>query len=383
MLKISEFSSKKIVFGNGALQQIGGILSGLSAHRVLVVTDKFMVESNFVDRLGDLLKEAGVSYDLFTDFEPSPTMTSAESCYETAKGGEFQAVIGFGGGSSMDMAKAGAVLTRNPPPVKQYIGINLVPKAGLPIIAIPTTSGTGSEVTNVSVLKDTQAHTKGGIVSPYIIPDFAIVDPMLTLSLPPRLTASTGMDALSHAVEGYTSLKATFFSDMLHKEAIKLVAKSLRTAVNQGQNLEARYNMSIAATLAGMGLGISSAGAAHALSYPVEGNYSAAHGDSCASLLCAVARYNAVADMEKFRDIAVLMGENIDGLSLRDAAFKGADAIETLSRDVGIPTLNQIGVTEKDLDGLTESAFAIKRLIDINPRVITPKDVRAIYKQAL
>ena len=307
MTRIYEFSANKLVFGNGAVEKLGQILSGLAVKKVLIVTDKFMAENRFVDRITGHLANAGISFDLFTGVEPNPTEGNAEECHKTLAGGGFGAVIGFGGGSSMDVAKAGAILVTNPPPVKQYLGLGNVPRPGIPIIAIPTTAGTGSETTNISILKDVQAHTKGGIVSPHIIPDFAIVDPTLTLTLPPGLTASTGMDALCHAVEGYTSLKATFFTDIFHREAIRLVARSLRTAVNQGDDLAARSDMSLAAALAGMGLVVSSATAAHAMSYSIEANFMVAHGDSCAAILPAVARFNAVAAMEKFRDIAVLM----------------------------------------------------------------------------
>ncbi len=383
MKKIFEFSANRMVLGFGAVERIGRILHDLGVKKILLVTDRFMAQNQLVDRVTVHLERSGIEYDVFTGVEPNPTEENAEDCHKALIAGKFDAVVGYGGGSSMDVAKAGAILVTNPPPVKQYLGLGKVPKRGIPIVAIPTTSGTGSEVTNISILRDVQANTKGGIVSPFIIPDVAIVDPMLTLSLPPRLTASTGMDALCHAVEGYTSLKATPVTDIFHREAIRRVAQSLRTAVNRGDDVNARYNMSLAAALAGTGLVTSSATAGHAMSYAIEANFTVPHGDVCAALLPSLARFNARAEMDKFKEIAVLMGEKIDGLSLRDSALKAADAIQALARDVKMPTLGQIGVTEKDLDRLAEEAISVKRLMDNNPRVVAREDVRSMFKDAL
>ena len=379
MIGISEFSVNKIVLGVGAVEKLGSVLKELGIGKVLIVTDAFMAERKLVDPVIRQVEKGGVAFDVFTGVEPNPTERNAEDCGRALIAGKFHGVIGFGGGSSMDVAKAGAILVNNPPPVKRYLGLGNVPKAGIPVIAIPTTSGTGSETTNIAILKDDQAGTKGGIVSPHVIPRVAIVDPALTLSLPPRLTASTGMDALCHAVEGFTSLKATPFTDIFHREAIRRIARALRTAVNRGSDIDARCDMSLAATLTGTGLVVSSATAVHAMAYALEGNFQVAHGDACAALLPAVARFNAVAAMEKFRDIAVLMGENVDGLPLRGAALKAADAIRTLAQEVKIPTLGQIGVREEDLGRLSTEAFSVRRLMENNPRILTLDDVKSIY----
>ena len=235
MIGISEFSVNKIVLGVGAVERLGSVLQGLGIRKVLIVTDRFMADMKRVDPILRQLESGGVDFDVFTGVEPNPTEKNAEDCGRALIAGKFQGVIGFGGGSSMDVAKAGAILVTNPPPIKRYLGLGNVPEPGIPVIAIPTTSGTGSETTNIAILKDDQAGTKGGIVSPHVIPSVAIVDPALTLSLPPRLTASTGMDALCHAVEGYTSLKATPFTDMVHREAIRRVARSLTNRREPGR----------------------------------------------------------------------------------------------------------------------------------------------------
>ena len=383
MIGISEFSVNKIVLGVGAVERLVSVLQGMGIRKVLVVTDRYMAEKKLVDPILRRLETGGVDFDVFTGVEPNPTEKNAEDCGRTLIAGKFQGVIGFGGGSAMDVAKAGAILVTNPPPVKRYLGLGNVPNAGIPVIAIPTTSGTGSETTNIAILKDVQAGTKGGIVSPHAIPRVAIVDPALALSLPPRLTASTGMDALCHAVEGFTSLRATPFTDIFHREAIRRVARSLRTAVDRGNDIDARSDMALAATLTGTGLVTSSATAVHAMAYAVEGNFQVAHGDACAALLPALAKFNAVAEMEKFREIAMLLGENVEGLSTRDAALRAAEAIGKLARDVGMPTLRRIGVTEKDLVKLAAEAFAVKRLMDNNPRVITLGDVQGMFEDSL
>lgn len=383
MIGISEFSVNKIVLGVGAVEKLGSVLKELGIGKVLIVTDGFLAEKKLVDPVIRQVEKGGVAFDVFTGVEPNPTEKNAEDCGKALIAGKFHGAIGFGGGSSMDVAKAGAILVTNPPPVKRYLGLGNVPEPGIPVIAIPTTSGTGSETTNIAILKDDQAGTKGGIVSQHIIPHAAIVDPALTLTLPPRLTASTGMDALCHAVEGYTSLKATPFTDIFHREAIRRVARSLRTAVNRGDDIDARCDMSLAATLTGTGLVVSSATAVHAMAYALEGNFQVAHGDACAALLPAVARFNAGTAVEKFREIAMLLGENVGGLSPGDAALRAAEAIGTLARDVKMPTLRQIGVTEKDLGKLAEVAFTVKRLMDNNPRGITLDDVRDMFEDAL
>lgn len=383
MIGISEFSANNVVFGVGAVEKLGSVLKGLGIRKVLIVTDRFMAERKLVDPVLRQLETGGVAFDLFTSVEPNPTEKNAEDCGRALIAGKFDGVIGFGGGSSMDVAKAGAILVTNPPPVKRYLGLGNVPVPGIPVIAIPTTSGTGSETTNIAILKDDQARTKGGIVSPHVIPRVAIVDPALTLSLPPRLTASTGMDALCHAVEGYTSLKATPFTDIFHREAIRRVARALRTAVSRGDDIDARLDMSLAATLTGTGLVVSSATAVHAMAYAIEGNFQVAHGDACAALLPAVAKFNAGTEVEKFREIAMLLGENVEGLSRGDAALRAAEAIGTLARDVKMPTLRQIGATERDLGKLAAEAFAVKRLMDNNPRVLSLADVQGIFENSL
>jgi alcohol dehydrogenase class IV len=376
------FTTKSIVFGPGSINQIDDVLKEIGVSKVLVVTDKYFIESGFIKNVTNPIEKAGIGYEVFGDVEPSPTMSNAENCFKVLKENGCQAVIGVGGGSPIDVSKAAALLVNNPPPVKQYVGVEKVPNPAIPIIAVPTTAGTGSEVSNASILKDEVTHVKGGIMSHQIVPTVSIVDPNLTLTLPPRLTASTGLDALTHAIEGYVAVKASPHTEIYHKEAIKLISENLRTAVARGSDLEARYNMSLAAMYAGIGMATASCGAVHALAYPMEGKYKVAHGDANAALLPAVMRFNVLADMKKFRDIAILMGENVEGLSMRDAALKAAEAVANLCADVSVPKLSQIGVKEGDLDSFAEIGVGISRLIDNNPRKVTLEDAKKIYRES-
>ncbi|MDF2647820.1 MAG: EutG [Paenibacillus sp.] len=384
MHKVYEFfTTDKIVFGIGAIGKIGDYLNEFGAKNVLVVTDKFLSENNFLQVLTDQLEKSNVEYEVFTDVLPSPTQTNAENCGETLKRGGFDAVIAFGGGSSIDVAKGGALLVSNPPPIDKYVGVNKVPNPTIPIITIPTTAGSGSEVSITTILKNNETNVKAGIVSNYILPNLALVDPTLTLSLPQRLTAATGIDALVHAIEGYSALKCTPFIDIYYEKAIGLIASNLRAAVGNGQNLATRYNMSLAATMTGIGMAIASGGAAHAMSYAVEGKYNIYHGESVSTLLPSVMKYNALAEMEKYKKIAVLMGEKVEGLSLRDAALKSVDAVSALLKDINIPSLREIGMTEDDVDHFAEIAFATKRLMDNNAWSASLEDIKKMYLDAL
>jgi alcohol dehydrogenase class IV len=382
MKTFSFFTAKTIYFGLGVINQTGIVLKELSINNVLVVTDKFLVESGLVNQVTTILQAAGVEYHVFSDVEPSPTISNAENCYKLLKECGAKAVLGVGGGSPADVAKVAAVLGNNPLPVKQYIGVEKVPNPAIPIIIIPTTAGTGSEVSNAAILKDNETHIKGGVMSHHIAPIAAIVDPTLTLTLPPRLTTSTGMDALTHAIEGYVAVKASPMTEMYHKEAIRLIAENLRTAVALGKDIEARYNMSLGATLAGIGMATAGCGAVHAMAYPMEGKYKIYHGDANAALLPAFMRFSVLANMKKFSEIAVLMGENIKGLSLRDAALKSTEAVSALCADIGVPRLRDIGVIETDLDTFAEISIGISRLMDNSPRKVTLADAKKIYRES-
>ena len=376
------FSTKSVVFGYGALEKLGAKINELGCKKALLVTDKFLSSCGAADKVVKSITETGYDVVIFDEVEPSPLQSNAEDAYKVMKNEGCDLVIGLGGGSPMDVAKAAALLATNPGSIGQYIGVELVPNASVPIIAIPTTSGTGSESSNASILKNETTHIKGGIMSHNIVPSCAIVDPELTMTLPAHLTASTGLDALTHAIEGYVAKKASPITEMYHKEAIKLIAKSLRVAVSDGEDRKARYDMSLAAMLAGIGMATASVGAVHALAYPMEGKYRVPHGAANAALLSSVMRFNIAGNIEKFAEIAEFFGEDVSGLSQREAAFKAADAVTSLCEDINVPSLSQIGVEEQDLNDFATNALKISRLMDNNPRKLTLEDAKRIYRES-
>ena len=248
---------------------------------------------------------------------------------------------------------------------------------------IPTTSGTGSEVSNACILKDDKTSVKYGICSRYLMADIALCDPELTVTCPPGLTASVGMDAYTHCIEGYISNNASVMTRMFHREAITLIARNLRNAVANGNDIEARYNMMLGSMYAGWAMAVASLGACHAMAYPVEGKYHASHGDANAALLASVMRYNALGNLSLFRDMAYFMGEKIDGLSDRDAAYKAVESVDLMVKDIGIKSLRQLGMTEEDLDEFAKLSVANTRLMGFNPRKVSVEACKEIYRNVL
>jgi len=384
MLKNFSFLSvQEIHFGFGAIEMIGESCKKLGLKDVLVVSDKFMVSSGMVDRLGTLLKADGINYQVFSDFDASPSIAQVEHAAEVMKQMNCQGVIGFGGGSSLDTAKAISILVNNPLPISQYFGINQIPNKGCPMIMIPTTAGTGSEVSDACIIRDDQTQIKSGLRSKYLISDISIVDPDLTVSMPPSLTAATGMDALTHCIEGYVSNGASIMTRLYHREAIRLIFKYLRNAVANGNDREARYYVMLGAMYAGWAMSVASLGACHAMAYPIEGKYHVSHGDANASLLPAVMKYNALGNMELFKEMAIAMGENVEGLNLREAAFKAVTAVQLLKKDIGIRTIKEFGVVEEDLQDFAEVVIKNTRLLQYNPRQVTVEKIKDIYLDAM
>lgn len=262
-------------------------------------------------------------------------------------------------------------------------GTDKVPGRGLPWIAIPTTAGTGSEVTPIAIVTDRANHLKVGVVSPFLLADAAMVDPCLTLIAPPHITAATGMDALTHAIESFTSPKATPQTDLFALRAIGLIARSLRQAVWCGADLQARTDMAYGSLFAGVALANAGVGAVHALAYPLGGQFGITHGVANSLLLPYVMEFNLVGDVDKYAAIAEALGEPVVGLSTRAAAARAVEAVRTLSVDVAIPQrLRDVGTSEGVLDGLAEAAVQATRLLDNNPRKVSLKDARALYQSA-
>ncbi|OXS78690.1 iron-containing alcohol dehydrogenase [Domibacillus enclensis] len=372
-----------LITGTGSIAEIGEQAKKLNATKVVIVTDKVIRETGLLAKIIDPLTASGLQADIIDEVMPEPPFENLEQLAAQIEGKSYDLLIGVGGGSALDVAKVLAVMLTNHEDVREFVGIERVKNAGIPTILVPTTAGTGSEVTYNAIFTDTRDKVKKGIVSPYLLPSVAIVDAELTLTVPPAVTAATGMDALVHAIESYTAIRANELTDGIALQAIKLISRSIRTAVYNGKELKAREDMAMGSLLAGISLGNAGVGAVHALAYPLGGKFKVPHGVANSLLLPFVMKYNAVADLTKFADVAEALGENIEGLSLREAADRAVRALAQLSEDVGIPSsLREVGVTASDLPALAEEASKIDRLLNNNPRWLTVKEIQKIYEEA-
>jgi alcohol dehydrogenase class IV len=392
-------SAGQLIFGRHATQELGEIAARLGARRILVVTDPVLVKAGLVESIHVPLSESGVVVEVFSGGEPEPSTRAAEAAI--ALGREFRpdAVLGLGGGSNMDLAKITAVVLTHGGRPLDYAGDDKIPGPVLPLLCLPTTAGTGSEVSAASVLTDTEQHIKVGILSNHLRPRVAMVDPLLTVSCPPKVTADSGIDALTHAIEAYTAVdNALFplpqgersvyqgrhpFGDMFAEKAIALIGKYLRRAVGHGNDLDAREGMALAATLAGLSFSNVGVAAVHALEYPVGGATHCSHGAGNGLLLPFVMRYNLPVRRQQFAVIARLLGADVEGKSEADAAEAAIAAVEQLRADIGIPLrLRDLGVTEAQLRPFAEKAFGIRRILRVNPRTVTVDDLEGVLRAA-
>jgi len=345
--------------------------------------DKQLAATGLKGQVEDLLKDGGLKGEIFARVDPEPKISLADEGAKLARKAKCDLVVGIGGGSAMDVAKAVAVLAANNGKAVDYLGLNRVPGPGLPKIMLPTTAGTGSEVTFTSVFVRPDLKKKEGMNSPYLYPELALLDPFLTVSLPPGPTASTGIDALCHAIESYTSINASPLSEMISLEAIALISEHLRTAVHDGTNISAREKMLLGSLYAGLGLANAGVTAVHSLSYPLGGKYGIPHGLANTVLLPHVMNYNLPGALEKFADIAAAMGETVDNMPLREAAGLAVEAISALIADCGVQTsLEELGIEEGAFEELAKIALTVARPLANNPRPVTLKDAVMIYEDA-
>ncbi len=374
---------KRTVFGAGTIDQIGPECRALSASRALLVMDRQLAQTDIGNRAMESLKKNRVKTFPYGEVTPEPDPALADVGAEMARRERVQCVIGLGGGSTMDVAKAIAVLAKNDGKATEYIGLGLVKKAGLPSIMIPTTAGTGSEVTFTSVFTMRATRTKGGINSPFLYPHAAILDPELTIDLPPDVSAYTGMDALTHAIESYTSLQAHFMSEPVSLRAIELITANIRGAVFDGKRYSFREGMMQGSYMAGLGLAMAGVGAVHALAYPLGAFFDIPHGIANAVMLPYVLEYNYPGNTEKFCQIALTMGEEESDLSDRELASLAAEAVFDLSEDLGIPrTLRDLRVPQESIPEMAEAALKVTRPLMNNPRPVSHKIAQEIYTRA-
>ena len=379
---ISAFKiANKLITGQAAIEQLAAELTRLNVNNPLIVTDAILVKSGTVDLA--LAQLGGRRYGIFDQVKPEPEISIVEDCTRAYREGEHDGLIGLGGGSAIDIAKGVAAFAGHEGPLAELFGVDLVKRKGPALIAIPTTAGTGSEVTNVAIFSDKQAQLKKGIVSDYLLPDVALVSPVMTLTCPRSVTAASGVDALVHAVESYLSVNASPITDAIALGAIKLIAKALPKAYANPANLQAREDMATASLMAGMAFGNAGVGAVHALAYPLGGRFNIAHGVSNALLLPYVMEWNKMACVERFRDIAEAMGVRVADLSDKDAADQAVKAMADLCAAVDIPSgMRSFNVPEDAIAAMAEEASKIDRLMRNNPRKLTAADIEKIYRAA-
>jgi len=377
----------KIITGDGSAGALGAQAQTLGITRAVLVTDRILHDkTDSVSNAVASLKATGIAVEVFDDVEPDPLVGTARRSTEFARRFTPNGIIGLGGGSPVDIAKATAAILANETPLEQMWGVGNIPKSALPMILLPTTSGTGSEVTPNCILTDVKpdgSHIKKGIVSPHILARIAIVDPLLTVTAPPAVTASAGMDALTHAIETYVSKSAQPITLPLALESIRLIGKYLRRAVANGSDLEARRHMANASMLAGLAFANGFLGAVHAIAMAMGGQFNVAHGIANALILPYVMEFNEMAVTERYARIAEMMGESVEGLSEREAAHRATLAVHQLVVDVGLPhLLADVKIHEDRIPALAEESFGNQRLLKNNPRSATVQDLARILESA-
>ena len=392
-------SAAQLVFGPGAVAQLGELAQRMRLSRVLIVTDRSLVAAGLLKPVQAPLWAAGIAVEIFDGGEPEPSLDLAERSIALARAFQPDGILGLGGGSNMDLAKiAAAVLTHGGSP-RDYVGDDRLPGPVLPLICVPTTAGTGSEVTAASVLTDTANQIKVGILSNYLRPRLAVVDPRLTLTCPRKVTADSGIDALTHAIEAYTAVDNEEFplpsgertvyqgrhplGDCLAEKAIELIGRHLERAVHHGDDLAAREGMALGATIAGLAFSNVGVALVHAMEYPVGGATHCSHGEGNGLLLPYVMRFNLRVRVKQFAHIAQLLGEDANGLSEAALAERAITAVERLKSAIGIPArLRDLGVTPDQLRPFAEKTMGIKRILRVNPRPVTVDEVAAIFEAA-
>ncbi len=371
------------LMGSGCLTEAMDSIKSQGYKKALIVTDNVLVAIGMVKQVSDLLAERGVDVAVFDGTQPNPTIGNVNAGLKILKENECDLVISLGGGSPHDCAKGIALVAANGGEIADYEGVDQSPKPQMPLVAINTTAGTASEMTRFCIITDEARHIKMAIVDKHTTPLMSVNDPELMLAKPASLTAATGMDALTHAIEAYVSIAATPITDAVAIKAMELIQAHLRTAVEDGQNLEAREQMAYAQFMAGMAFNNASLGYVHAMAHQLGGFYDLPHGVCNAILLPHVQSYNAKVCPERLKDVATAMGVNVEGMTNEEGAQAALDAIKVLSQDVGIPSgLTELNAKEEDFDTLAENA--LKDACGFtNPKQATHEEIVSIFKAAM
>lgn len=385
MVNTRTFRVPVTIFGRGSSDNVGSELKVLGAKKVFIVTDEVLWKMGALTKIVAGLNAEALEFQVFDKLPTEPTVDFVDEGFKLLKDSGCNVILAVGGGTPIDTAKAISVMARNQCKIEDCMGVNKIPAPGMPLIAIPATAGTGSEVTMFTIITNTNTNVKMLISSPYLIPALAIIDPLLTVSMPRGLTAATGLDALTHSIESYVSQKAQPMTDVMALSAMKLLAVNLPLSWEDGKNLDAREKTMLGAYQAGLAFGNSSVALVHGMSRPIGACFHVAHGLSNAVLLGPVMDFSLSGNPKRYAEIAAAIGENVVGLDDMAAAKKGAQAVRKLIKHLEIPRLRDLNINETKFNEL------IPQMIDAaiasgspanNPRIAAKEEMAEIYRQA-
>lgn len=373
---------QEIICGKGSLCRLPEILQAVSCTNIFLISDPGLKAIGLVDKVADIIHEAGIGYTEFLDLQPNPTVKNCHAAVEAYKASGAESIIALGGGGPMDVAKAVALLATYGGTVIDYVGLEKVPGPVIPVIAIPTTAGTGSEVTASSVITDSETNFKMSVISHYLIPSYALLDPELIMTLPASIAAACGVDAFVHALEAYLSKAGNPFTDAMAEKAMEMIGGNIRQFVASRDNEEAACNMMVGSTLAGVAFASALLGNVHAMSHPVSGFFGVPHGVANAVLLPNIVEYNALADNGRYRKIYdyITRGKKADESFIPEMLV---EELRRLNADLGIPaTLSELGVTEDKIPAMVVDAMKSGNILR-NPRQSNSKDIERLYRKTL
>jgi alcohol dehydrogenase class IV len=372
------FTPTRLIFGVGCSAEIRSWIEDLDCRRVLLVTDRGLEKAGLLRRVLECIDGGDIEATVYSDVSENPTIGNVHAGRDLIRDHEIDCLVALGGGSPMDAAKAMAILSAHGGGIDEYeLGLGSFDRAGPPVIAIPTTAGTGSEATMGAVITDPETHRKFDVVSPLMAPTVSLVDPDLTRSLPPRITAATGMDALTHAIEGYTATLASPLTDALHEKAIRLLGEHLIPAYKKGRDIVARTNVMMASMITGVGFPNSGLGSVHGLSMPLGGHFGIPHGIANAIMLPHVMRFNLTARISKFENVARFLGR--DG----DRPEEAVEAVCDIRNRLELPRLGSFNIEEERIPVLARDALGRNTNCATNPREMTESDAAEVYRTAL
>jgi alcohol dehydrogenase len=384
MLKSFRFRTPEwILFGFDTVNQVGAEAKRLGAGQVMVITDPGVAKAGILEGVTESLKKEKIEYDIFDQVEPEPSIQNLMEASRMAKEGKFNVFVGVGGGSSMDTTKLVSAMMTNKGNIHEFFGVDKIPRRGLPTIMVSTTSGTGSEVTRMAVFTDTEAKLKRVVSAQNILADVAIVDPNMAKTMPPGVTASTGIDAFIHAVESYVARNSNPFTDTINLEGIRLIAENLGAAFANGNDMSARYTMALGSLMAGITLNNAGVGHVHALALSTGAEYHLSHGVALIVVFAECMSSIAMSNLPKFRRIAEVMGLNVSGLSPWEAAEAGINGMVALARSVKLPTtLTEVGGDQAKIQEWAVAAHGERRLLGNTPRDLTVEDISEIFEKS-